>query len=117
MLDIARNLLQRKNRKIFARIPHQSAAHASLADSSPPGGSYRRCRATATIKQNDKFQFTVSGSPYAPIGSPAALDLPSPRESAFALPVFPASRISLLALVFTAYAKILHHPHNFSYPY
>ena len=52
-----------------------------------------------TIRQSDKLPFTVSGSPYAPIGSPAALDLPSPRESASARPVFPFPLSPLLFVI------------------
>ena len=37
MLDTGIGLLQGKNHKISARIPHQSAARTSLADSFSPG--------------------------------------------------------------------------------
>jgi hypothetical protein len=37
MLDTGIGLLQQKNREISARIPHQSAARTSLADSFSPG--------------------------------------------------------------------------------
>jgi hypothetical protein len=61
MLDARIGLLQRKNRKISARIPHQSAARTSLADSFSPGeaicAAVRRCRpargdTVATLNNN-----------------------------------------------------------------
>ena len=42
MLDARIGLLQRKNRKISARIPHQSAARTSLADSFSSGEAMLR---------------------------------------------------------------------------
>jgi hypothetical protein len=64
MLDAGAGLLQRKNRKISARIPHQSAARTSLADSFSRGEAILRREAALSPlagrhTYNRKQQFTA----------------------------------------------------------
>ena len=48
-------LLLHRNGKFSARIPHQSAARASLAASFPPGEAI----CTATVKLSDKLKIEI----------------------------------------------------------
>ena len=92
-------LIQLNYRSISARIPHQSAARTSLADSFSPGEAIAACgccrpngATNSHFKQHDKLEFTVPGHGesrpgWGGLGEDGVLQLPELRMPArFCLP-------------------------------